>query len=62
MTLNETLAALGYTTRPAGHGQKHIIGADGVIVCTGAAHQVWEWLRETGQVDASYEPVEGAGS
>jgi len=57
MTLNETLAALGYTTAPAGFGKKHILDADGVTVCTGAAHQVWWWLRETGQIDAGCEPV-----
>ena len=57
MTLTETLTELGYTTAPAGHYRKHIIDADGVIVYTGRAHQVWLWLRETGQIDASCEPV-----
>lgn len=45
MTLNESLAARGYTTAPAGHGKKHILRA-GVIVFTGDAGDVWEWLAE----------------
>jgi len=61
MTLHEVLAALGYTTAPAGHYRRHIIDADGVTVYTGAAHQVWWWLRETGQIDASCEPVRREG-
>jgi len=61
MTLLETLAALGYTTAPAGHSRRHVIDADGVIVYTGAAHQVWAWLRDTEQIDASCEPVAREG-
>lgn len=43
MTLNETLASLGFTTAPAGSYRKHII-ADGVIVFTGTANDVWQWI------------------
>jgi len=50
MTLHETLAALGYTTAPAGHSRKHVIDAEGVTVYTGRAHEVWAWLRDTEQV------------
>jgi hypothetical protein len=57
MTLSEVLAALGYTTAPAGHYRKHVIDADGVTVYTGRAHQVWAWLRDTEQINASCEPI-----
>jgi len=61
MTLHEVLAALGYTTAPAEHYRRHIIDADGVTVYTGAAHQVWLWLRETEQINAGCEPVRREG-
>ena len=48
MTLNQTLAALGLTTRPGGGlYSKHIL-RDGVIVFTGRAGDVWAWLHADG--------------
>lgn len=49
MTLNAQLSALGLTTRPAGHGRKHVLDGDRVV-CTGRAHDVWLWLRAEGMV------------
>ncbi len=48
LTLNQRLAVLGLTTRPASNGQqyaKDIINANGETVFTGTAHGVTEWLR-----------------
>ena len=44
MTLNQTLAAKGLTTSPAGNYKKHIIQG-GEIIFTGNAGEVWEWLE-----------------
>ena len=48
MTLNQTLAALGFTTRQAKDskkaGSKDIL-RDGEVVFTGTAGDVWAWLR-----------------
>lgn len=44
MSLNETLASLGFTTKPAGNYKKHIVDATQTIVFTGDAQAVWEWL------------------
>ena len=48
-TLIEVLDRLGYATRPARWQGKKDILRDGEAVFTGAAHEVWAWLRETGQ-------------
>lgn len=42
-SLNEQLAAAGYTTAPADNGQKHIL-RDGRVVFTGRAHEMAAWL------------------
>lgn len=44
MTINETLAASGYTTAPRDNGRKAIL-LDGVEVFVGRAHEVWAWLE-----------------
>jgi hypothetical protein len=49
VTINEQLAALGYTTLPHSHGRKQVL-RDGAVVITGTAGDVWAWLRTTGQV------------
>lgn len=46
-TLNEVLQSLGFTTQKTEFGKKHIV-KQGVIVFTGDANAVWEWLREEG--------------
>ena len=50
-TLTEALAACGLTHRPApsaGTYKRDVL--DGyTVVCTGRAHEVWEWLRDTGR-------------
>lgn len=47
-SLNEVLEQLGYSTEPAGNGQKHII-RNGFTLFTGRAGDVWDWLRERGE-------------
>ncbi len=47
MTLNETLAALGFTTRPAHQYAKHVIDSTGAVVFTGCSVEVWAWLAIT---------------
>lgn len=55
-SLNEALAALGFTTAPANRGlafptgAKHII-RDGQVEFTGSAHEVWQWLRDCGLIE-----------
>ena len=44
MTLNQTLASLGYTTQPAHHHQKHIL-KNGIAVFTGDSVAVWAWIN-----------------
>lgn len=46
ISLNDALHALGYTTRPARAMHKKDILKGGVVVFTGAAGEVWAWLRE----------------
>lgn len=48
LSLNETLASLGYTTEQ-GHGlyAKKIL-RDGEVVFSGSAGEVWDWLRDGG--------------
>lgn len=49
-SLNEVLASLGFTTRPAaGIYQKDILKG-GVVKFSGDADAVWKWLRASGQV------------
>jgi hypothetical protein len=44
-SLNETLAALGFTTKPgAGLYAKYILRGDDVVFA-GRADEVWAWLR-----------------
>lgn len=51
LTLNQTLSRLGYRTRPAGGlYRKHVLKGRRVIF-TGDAQAVWDWLKETGQID-----------
>lgn len=45
-TLHQELAARGLSTRPADHGQKDIVNRAGVLLFTGRAHEVWEWMRK----------------
>jgi len=45
--MNDLLRYLGYTTKPAGYGRKHIL-SEGNCVFTGRVEQVWAWLREGG--------------
>lgn len=49
LTLNETLAARGLATRPAGSrwslGSKDILDATGAVVFTGDSVEVWAWLK-----------------
>lgn len=49
-SLNETLAELGYTTRPAMLSRKDILKDGQVILPAASAHEVWEWLKETKQI------------
>lgn len=48
LSTSEILQRLGYTTRDAGYGKKHIVLC-GTVVFTGNVFEVNEWLRETGQ-------------
>lgn len=48
LTLNETLAKLGFTTRPGEHQYEKDILKDGKVVFTGSAGDVWDWLQEEG--------------
>lgn len=48
MTLHDTLASLGYTTKPAHQYAKHILDASGATVFTGDSVEVWAWLRGRG--------------
>lgn len=55
-TLTEVLAARGYTHRrteggPA--GAHDVMDADGVVVVTGRAHEVWAWLRRAHVAEAN---------
>ncbi len=45
MSLNETLAAMGCTTRPAHQYAKHIIDRTGAVVFTGDSVEVWAWIN-----------------
>ena len=46
-TLNETLRALGYSTRPAAlASQREVVDAAGRVVFTGRADAVWKWLAD----------------
>lgn len=51
MSLNQTLAALGYTTAPHRNApaQGKAIYRDGVEVFAGTAGEVWAWLRANGE-------------
>lgn len=48
MSLNETLAALGYTTEPGGNGKRRVF-RDGKFMTSGTAAHVWHWLRSRGE-------------
>ena len=47
--LNDVLDQLGYHTKPAGNGRKHVFKREDVMM-TGRAHEVWAWLHETKQI------------
>jgi hypothetical protein len=49
-SLNEVLAHLGYTTQPGEFGARHIIDPDGTKAFTGTAGDVWQWLRDEGEI------------
>ena len=51
-TLNEKLAALGYSTRPVMNeaGVREVVRSDGSVAFMGRAGDVWRWLRNTGQI------------
>lgn len=48
-TLHQVLAELGYSTEDAEYGRK-VITRGGWQVHRGTAGDVWNWLRETGQI------------
>jgi hypothetical protein len=59
MTLTEALAANGLTHRPQPHSsayKRDILGR-GAVVFTGNAHEVWEWLRDTGRWPITGETI-----
>lgn len=44
-TLNETLRALGYLTRPAAlASQREVVDTAGRVVFVGTADSAWQWL------------------
>jgi hypothetical protein len=52
-TLSEVLTALGLTHRSAGEDTcAHDVFDGEGLVFTGAAHEVWSWLRETGRIES----------
>jgi hypothetical protein len=53
LSLNEVLSSMGYTTHDGPHkGQKTVVCADTSFpYFTGRAHEVWDWLRESGAVE-----------
>lgn len=55
-SLTTILHALGYHAERADNGRKHIIGKC-KIVFTGRAGDVWDWLRESGQIVDAPEPA-----
>lgn len=57
LSLNDTLAVLGFTTEPARRmGAKAIIDGTGRTVFVGTAAEVWAWLREVGLLTAEVQP------
>lgn len=57
LSLNATLAALGYRTEPHRRaGAKAIIDSAGRTVFAGTAAEVWAWLREAGLLPAEVAP------
>lgn len=55
-TLSDVLRALGYTTRWAWRPYTRDIMRGDAVVFTGAAHNVWTWLRETGHEFPQRDP------
>jgi hypothetical protein len=54
-TLTDALAARNLTHRPlprSSIGKREVVDAAGVVVFTGAAHEVWAWLRAQETRDA----------
>lgn len=52
-TLTQVLSGLGYTHRPSRDGaftSTRVVEREGKAVFEGRAHEVWAWLRETGQI------------
>lgn len=52
-SLSEALAARGYTHRPAAVGmyRRDIIDGRGVVVYSGTASEVWDWLADAERSD-----------
>jgi len=46
-SLSEALAARGYTHAATGRDYRHAIKNEGRVVFTGAAHDVWAWMKGT---------------
>ena len=69
MSLNDTLKALGYTTQVSDPGStrqgrpesRRIIDAQGNVAFRGRAWEVWDWLRDTDQINKSFEVNELGG-
>lgn len=57
LTLSTALAALGYTHDHEFHGRRNV-RRDGVVVLTGTAGEVWEWLYATKQCGPRCEIAE----
>ncbi|WP_163869636.1 hypothetical protein [Myxococcus eversor] len=52
-SLTELLEVLGYQHCPAEHGKHDVVAKSGEVAFTGAADEVWAWLRATKQVQPS---------
>lgn len=50
LSLSETLAHFGFSTRPAGESCRDILAGEAVVLANSTASQVWEWLGVTGRI------------
>lgn len=55
-SLTSALARLGYAHAPGHTPGRRSIQRDGVEVLQATAHEVWDWLRATGQI-AAVRPI-----
>lgn len=53
LSLNDTLAQLGWTTRRAEHGCKEVYNRNGEFVGCMTASDVWEHLRNLGLIEVA---------